>query len=79
MEKKKNKSYVSNNILGIIYDNINEDIALMANDKEITGNYYDKDLEINGWKKLGLLALCFYRDYYKEIVNLLVKNEIIMI
>ena len=76
MEKKKNKSYVSNNILGIIYDNINEDIALMANDKEITGNYYDKDLEINGWKKLGLLALSFYRDYYKEIVNLLVKNEI---
>jgi len=33
-------------------------------------------LEINGWKKLGLLALSFYRDYYKEIVNLLVKNEI---
>ena len=76
MEKKKNKSYVSNNILGIIYDNINESIALMANDKEITGIYYDKDLEIIGWKKFGILALSFYRDYYKEMVNLLVKNEI---
>ena len=76
MEKKKNKSYVSNNILGIIYDNINESISLMANDKEITGIYYDRDLEIKGWKKFGLLALSFYRDYYKEMVNLLIKNEI---
>ena len=72
MEKKKNKSYVSNNILGIIYDNINESIALMANDKEITVIYYDKDLEIHGWKKFALLALSFYRDYYKEMVNLLI-------
>ena len=76
MGKKKNKSYVSNNILGIIYDNINENIALMANDKEIIGIYYDKNLEIIGWKKYALLALVFYRDYYKEMVNLLVKNEI---
>ena len=76
MGKKKNKSYISSNILGIIYDNINESIALMANDKEITGIYYDSNLEINGWKKYAILALSFYRDYYKEMVNLLVKNEI---
>ena len=76
MGKKKNKSYVSSNILGIIYDNINESIALMANDKEITGTYYDRCFEIKGWKKFALLALSFYRDYYKEMVNLLAKNEI---
>ena len=76
MGKKKNKSYVSNNILGIIYDNINENIALMENDKEIIGNYYDKNLEINGWKKYAILALVFYRDYFNDMVNLLVKNEI---
>ena len=76
MGKKKNKSYVSSNILGVIYDNINESIALLANDKELTGIFYDEDLEIEGWKKYALLALVFYRDYYKEMVNLLIKNEI---
>ena len=76
MGKKKNKSYVSNNILGIIYDNICENIVLMANDKEITGVYYDKIFELKDWKKYGLIALYFYRDYYKEMVNLLIKNEI---
>ena len=76
MGKKKNKSYISSNILGIIYDNINESIALMANDKELTGIFYDEDLEIKGWKNYALLALVYYRDYYKEMVNLLIKNEI---
>ena len=76
MGKKKNKSYISNNILGIIYDNINESIALMANDKELTGIFYDEDLEIKGWRQFALLSLVFYRDYYKEMVNLLIKNEI---
>ncbi len=76
MGKKKNKSYVSSNILGIIYDNITESIALIANDKELTGIFYDEDLEIKGWKNYALLALVYYRDYYKEMVNLLIKNEI---
>ena len=76
MGKKKNKSYISSNILGIIYDNINESIALMANDKELIGIFYDEDLEIKGWKNYALLALVYYRDYYKEMVNLLIKNEI---
>ena len=76
MGKKKNKSYISNNILGIIYDNINESISLMANDKELIGIFYDEDLEIKGWKNYALLALVYYRDYYKEMVNLLIKNEI---
>ena len=76
MGKKKNKSYISKNILGLIYDNINENIALMSNDQEIIGIFYDKHLEIDGWKKYALLALVFYRDYYKEMTNLLIKNEI---
>jgi hypothetical protein len=76
MGKKKNKSYVSSNILGVIYDNINESIALMANDKELTGIFYDEDFEIEGWKNYALLALVYYRDYYREMVNLLIKNEI---
>ena len=76
MGKKKNKSYVSNNILGIIYDNINENISLMENDKEIIGIYYDKNMEIPGWKNYAILALVFYRDYFNEMVNLLMKNEI---
>ena len=77
MGKKKNKSYVSKNILGLIYDNINENISLMSNDQEIIGIFYDKNLEIIGWKKYALLALTFYRDYFKEMTNLLVKNEYI--
>ena len=76
MGKKKNKSYISSNILGIIYDNINESIALMANDKELIGIFYDEDLDIKGWKDYALLALVYYRDYYREMVNLLIKNEI---
>ena len=76
MGKKKNKSYISNNILGIIYDNINESISLMANEKELIGIFYDEDLEIKGWKNYALLALVYYRDYYKEMINLLIKNEI---
>ena len=76
MGKKKKKTYISNNILGIIYDNINESISLMANDKELIGIFYDEDLEIKGWKNYALLALVYYRDYYNEMVNLLIKNEI---
>jgi RNA-dependent RNA polymerase len=76
MGKAKNKSYTSKKILGQLYDKANEYIYTRIKRKEISGDFYDKDLVLNNWENYAFLALMHYRDYFKDLVNMLKKNEI---
>ena len=77
MGKNKNKSYISKNILGQLYDKANEYISKRIKRKSINGIFYDEDLKLKNWENYAFLALIYYRDYFIDLVNLLKKNEII--
>ena len=76
MNKALNKTYTSETILGKLYDEINKIIKNISIKEKYDEKYYDEDLIQNNWKKFGILALIFYRDFFEEIVNLMKKNEI---
>jgi len=77
MGKNKNKSYISKNILGQLYDKANEYISKRIKRKSINGLFYDEDIKLKNWENYAFLALIYYRDYFTDLVNLLKKNEII--
>ena len=76
MCKSTRKTYISETILGKLYDEINNIIRDVAKKEKFGEKYYDEDLVIDGWKKFGILSLVFYRDFFEELVNLMKKNEI---
>ena len=76
MGKDKNKSYISKKILGQLYDKANEFIYKRIKRKELSGNFYDKDLKLKYWENYAFLALIYYRDYFNDLVSMLKKNEI---
>ncbi len=76
MGKDKNKSYISKKILGQLYDKANEFIYKRIKRKELSGNFYDKDLKLKDWENYAFLALIYYRDYFNDLVSMLKKNEI---
>ena len=76
MEKGKNNSYHSNNILGQLYDESNEMILQRVKRNYINNSFYDEDLKLKGWETFAFLALIYYRDYFNEFLNMLKKNEI---
>ena len=79
MCKSANKTYISEKILGKLYDEIKKIIGNISKKEEKDDTYekfYDDNLRQNGWEKFGLLSLSFYRDFFDEIVNLMKKNEI---
>ena len=79
MEKNKNKSYHSKNILGQLYDKSKNFIFLRHNEKYLNSSnssFYDENLKLNGWENYAFLALIYYRDYFNEMINMLKKNEI---
>ena len=79
MCKSTNKTYISEKILGKLYDEIKKIIGNISKKEEKDDTYekfYDDNLRQNGWEKFGLLSLSFYRDFFDEIVNLMKKNEI---
>ena len=80
MEKKKN-SYISEMILGQLYDKIEQyKIELSQHNKKDNSfnnkKYYDSDIENTNWVKFGFIAIIFYKEYFEEFVSLLKKNEI---
>ena len=76
MNKSTRKTYISETILGKLYDRIIEITGNMSNGEKFDEKYFDEELVIYPWKKFGFLAIIFYRDFYEEIVNLMKKNEI---
>ena len=76
MGKNKGKSYISDKVLGKLYDKACEFISKRIKRKVLNGQFYDNDLNMKGWEKYAFLALIYYRDYYYDLVNLLTKNEI---
>lgn len=78
MEKKNKPSYISNHILGIVYDKTKGFLDELSHDNEnILISYYDNDLKLKGsLEKYGFLALVLYKEYFEEIIKILKKNEI---
>ena len=78
MEKNKNKSYHSKNILGKLFDKSEEMTHKREKDKYNNNilSFYDTDLKLEGWENFAFLALIYYRDYFNEFVSMLKKNEI---
>ena len=76
MNKNKKKSYHSINVLGKLYDKASEFISKRIRLKELIEFFYDKDLRLEGWQNYAFLALIYYRDYFVDLLNLLIKNEI---
>ena len=76
MGKNKNKSYISKNILGKLYDEANKYISQRIKKKNKSGDFYDKDLILKNWERYAFPALIYYRDYFNDLVSLLKKNEI---
>ena len=76
MEKNKQSSYHSKNILGKLYDQSKDMISNRFRGKYLNTQFYDKDLKLNGWENFAFLALFYYRDYFNEMINMLKKNEI---
>ena len=76
MCKAPSKTYISNFILGKLYDEINNIIDSVTKKKEITKFFYDKDLKNEKWENFALLALVYYREYFEEILSLMKKNNI---
>ena len=76
MEKTKNISYHSNNVLGKLYDESNEMILQRVRGNYLNNTFYDEDLKLKGWEAFAFLAMIYYRDYFNEFLNMLKKNEI---
>ena len=76
MGKPLNKSYHSTSVLGKLYDKIEEIMQKRINKKQININTFDEDLILDNWEDYAFLALLYYRDYYKDLVDMLKKNEI---
>ena len=76
MEKSKNKSYHSNNVLGKLYDESNNMIFQRIRSKYADKLFYDEKLKLKGWENYAFLALIYYREYFNEFLNMLKKNEI---
>ena len=76
MEKSARKTYISETVLGKLYDEINNIIGDISKKEKYDEKYYDEDLVQSGWEKFGILALVFYRDFFEEIVKLMKINEI---
>ena len=76
MCKALSKTYISNFILGKLYDEINNIIDSVTKKKEIIKLFYDNDLKCEKWENFALLALVFYRDFFEEMLALMKKNDI---
>ena len=76
MCKAQRKTYISNFILGKLYDEINNIIDSVTKKKEIQKSFYDINLKNEKWENFALLALVFYRDFFEEILALMKKNDI---
>ena len=76
MCKALSKTYVSNFILGKLYDEINNIIDSVTKKKEINKFYYDNDLKLDNWENFALVALVYYRDFFEELLALMKKNDI---
>ena len=76
MCKAPSKTYISNFILGKLYDEINNIIDSVTKKKEINKFFYDINLKNEKWENFALLAMIFYRDFYEEIISLMKKNDI---
>ena len=76
MCKAPSKTYISDFILGKLYDEINNIIDSVTKKKEISKSFYDNSLKNDKWENFGLLALIFYRDFFEEILALMKKNDI---
>ena len=76
MCKALSKTYVSQFILGKLYDEINNIIDSVTRKKEINKFYYDNDLRFENWENFALVALVYYRDFFEEILALMKKNDI---
>jgi hypothetical protein len=76
MEKSARKTYISETVLGKLYDEIHNIIGDISKKEKYDEKYYDEDLVQSGWEKFGILALVFYRDFFEEIVKLMKINEI---
>ena len=76
MGKTQDKSYHSDNVLGQLYDKANNMVTKRVKNIGTNLNFYDKDLKLKNWENFALLALFYYRDYFKDFVNLLKNNEI---
>ena len=76
MCKALSKTYISNFILGKLYDEINNIIDSVTKKKEIIKLFYDNDLKCEKWENFALLSLVFYRDFFEEMLALMKKNDI---
>ena len=78
MCKAPKKTYISETIIGQLYDEINKTIEEVTKKKESNNEktFYDNSLKKSGWDKFAILGLVFYRDFFEEILNLMKKNEI---
>ena len=77
MEKNKISTYLSNTILGKLYDKAKDMIYERTKKKYNNSTFYDKDLKLNWWENFTFIALVYYR--FLIIMNfkkLLTKNEI---
>ena len=74
MCKSQRKTYISKTIIGQLYDEINKTIDEITQKKIINEDFYDHDLEKEGWEKFAILAFVFYRDFFEEMLNLMKKN-----
>ena len=76
MGKPANKSYHSKSVLGKLYDKIEEIMQKRIHKRQTAINIFDGDLILDNWENYAFLALLYYRDYYKDLVDMLKKNEI---
>jgi hypothetical protein len=76
MCKAPSKTYISNFILGKLYDEINFIIDSVTKKKEISKFYYDNNLKNENWENFALMALVYYRDFFEEMLSLMIKNDI---
>ena len=76
MCKAPSKTYISNFILGKLYDEINFIIDSVTKKKEISKFYYDNNLKDEKWENFALMALVYYRDFFEEMISLMIKNDI---
>ena len=76
MNKSSRKTYISETILGKLYDKIIDIIGNISKKEKYDEKYFDEDFVQFKWKNFGFLGLIFYRDFFEEIVNLMKKNEI---
>ena len=76
MCKAPSKTYISNFILGKLYDEINFIIDSVTKKKEISKFYYDNNLKNENWENFALMALVYYRDFFEEMISLMIKNDI---